>query len=143
MLNQEIKNCALNLLSRREHSAYELKQKLSQRQFDLSEIEEVLAALKELNLQSDERFAENYTHYRLERGFGPYRIGEELKARGVDQDLISAAIDFYSSNWLDAAKKVFLKKFPNFENDFLSSAKAKTFLKYRGFTLEQIRNILK
>ena len=56
-----IKACeiyALDLLARREHSGFELKQKLCVKNFASDEIAAVLEILKQKGFQSDERFAE-------------------------------------------------------------------------------------
>lgn len=132
------RNCALNLLARREHSKAELQKKLLAREFLREEVEEVTAALQSENLQSDERFAEAYINMRANRGFGPARISRELQERGVNDNLISE----YLSNidWQAKAKDVWQKKFRSkYPKDFAERAKQMAFLQYRGFITEQIQ----
>jgi regulatory protein len=141
-INSDLKDCALRLLARREHSQLELKQKLLQRGFAAHVIDEVIANLAEIGLQSDERFAENYVHFRAERGFGPRRLKEELRTRGVDAEIIARVIDVKADYWNEIAKKVFTKKFKLKPKDFSDRAKALAFLEYRGFSSANTKQIL-
>ena len=87
-LFSEIYNKALDILSRREHSVLELKQKL-QKKFDTEYvIEETISRLKKNNLLDDCRFSESYVVYRKRKGFGPIKISNELKLKGVAENLI-------------------------------------------------------
>lgn len=82
---------AIMLLSRREHSKAELKQKLVRRfgAEALLTIEETLARLAQENYQSDERFTESFITSRLQRGYGLNRIKLELRQKGIDQEGIN------------------------------------------------------
>jgi regulatory protein len=52
---RSIRVVAMDLLSRREHSTYELTQKLKKRGFDMDAIETALDRLQQENLLSDSR----------------------------------------------------------------------------------------
>ena len=82
------KSVAVKLLSRREHSALELRDKLAKREFDEDEIELAIDELQQGGWLSDERFAEAYIRMRQLKGFGPIRISMELNERGVDEGII-------------------------------------------------------
>ena len=83
-LFSEIYNKALDILSRREHSVLELKQKLQKNIIDTEyDIEETISRLKKNNLLNDYRFSESYVVYRKRKGFGPIKISNELKSKGV------------------------------------------------------------
>ena len=66
-----IYNKALDILSRREHSVLELKQKLKKKYDTEDDIEETISRLKKNNLLNDYRFSESYVVYRKRKGFGP------------------------------------------------------------------------
>ena len=51
---------AMQMLVRREHSVFELTQKLTNKAFDRADIEQALNLLIEQNYQSDERFATEF-----------------------------------------------------------------------------------
>lgn len=135
-----IKNCALGLLARREHSQYELRNKLKLRKFSDNLIVEVLKELTSENLQSDARFTEIYIRHRAEKGYGPLRIQAELRERGIVEESISQYLDESAEYWIEKITTVKRKKFGNkIPKDFSERAKQMRFLQYRGFTLEQIK----
>lgn len=139
----EAQRTAFNLLARREHSALELTQKLKQRGYSLTVIATVLNKLQQQNLQSDTRFVENYIHGRVNKGYGPLRIQQELQQRGVAFDLINIALDAYN-NWREYAEQVRRKRFgAKLPRDFSERAKQMRFLQYRGFAIEHINIIFK
>ena len=69
----------VNLLSRREYSEYELRCKMQEKAFDEETINAVIAHCQQKNWQNDKRFAENYLHFRSQRGYGINRIKQELE----------------------------------------------------------------
>jgi regulatory protein len=128
----------MNLLARREHSITELVRKLGT-DFDHDDIIIVIDKLTKANLQSDQRFAENYLRYRSQRGFGYQKIRQELKERGVDTELISAALAESDIDWFTLAAGVRCKRFGEQQPaDYKDRAKQQRFLQYRGFTHEHI-----
>lgn len=138
----KIRNLMLEMLSRREHSIWELKRKLVVRGYQSNLIEAVLVELCRDNLQSDQRFTENYIRSRVEHGFGPHRIAAELRERGVSTELIITCLkqeDQWDSRVIKARNKRFGQVIP-------SSLKERNqqirFLQYRGFTQEQINHAL-
>ena len=102
----------MDYLARREHSSYELTQKLSKKFPDTDQelICEVLAQLQKDNLQSDERFAEAYVRYRKTRGFAYNHIKADLGARRVDESTIDQHLYPDDSDWLTMLKAVLDKK---------------------------------
>jgi regulatory protein len=69
-----IYNKSLDLLSRREHSRKEIKDKLLLRFQSDDLIQTVLDKLETNNLINELRFAEAYTRSRKRKGFGPKKI---------------------------------------------------------------------
>jgi len=56
-------------------------------------MEAVVGRLKELNYLSDTRFAADYTRLRKENEkFGQRRVQQDLAAKGVDRELVGAAV---------------------------------------------------
>ena len=139
MTAQSLTARAVNLLARREHSQVELRKKLCKAKFEIDEIDVVIQKLAQIDLQSDLRFAENYLHYRSQRGFGSQKIKFELNERGVDKQTINAVFEQEDIDWfflaVIARNKRFGQKAPN---DLKDRAKQQRFLQYRGFTHEQI-----
>ncbi|MFW5450016.1 MAG: regulatory protein RecX [Methylophagaceae bacterium] len=139
MKKQSLKQRAMNLLARREHSIAELTTKLLKAEFEPDDINNIISKLTESDLQSDSRFAENYLRYRSNRGFGSQRIRQELKQRGVMVDIINAALKGADIDWFSLAMIVRCKRFgEQSPDDYKDRAKQQRFLQYRGFTHEQI-----
>lgn len=142
--HQKIRIKALDLLARREHSYYELMHKLRQRNFLEEDILAVLARLKQEKLLSDERFTECYIVSRQNKGFGPRRIQEELRQRGVDKQLINTSIVESDTIWFHLVRKVHQKYFKSKPTKIASDcAKMMRFLNSRGFTSEQIESVVR
>ncbi len=129
-------------MARREHSESELRQKLGRRGLDSDAISLIVAQLKEQGLQSDRRFAGSYIHSREHKGYGPRRIAQELRARGVAAEIIEGALAESAIDWSVLAAKLREKKFgPALPVDYAARMKQSNFLNYRGFTSEQIRAV--
>ena len=140
---QLIYNKSLDLISRREHSRYELMQKLNKRYPETQPlIEEVLDKLIVNNILDDERFAEMYINSRARKGFGPKKIEMELSSKHVESFIISSSLEAYD-NWIENAKKELLKKFKGIvPTDYQSKIKQKQFLFNRGFSTQIIDKVL-
>ncbi len=138
-----IYNKALDLVSRREHSQYELIQKLNKRFPEtMPIIEKVVKKLAVNNILNDERFAEMYLNSRARKGFGPKKIEMELNFKKVDSSFIAIAIAEYES-WTENAQNELLKKFKGVKpTDYNSKMKQKQFLFNRGFSSQIIERIL-
>ena len=135
-------NKALDIISRREHSKHELKNKLLKK-FDVPDlIDEVITKLIENNLINDSRYAHMYVLVRKRKGFGPKKIEFELMSRGINSSISSSAIEEEGA-WKEAAQKAFNKKFKNgASNQFKERNKQKSFLQNRGFSFEEIDSVL-
>ena len=136
-------NKALDLVSRREHSRHELRQKLNKRFPEtMPIIEEALDKLVLNNILDDERFVEMYLNARARKGFGPKKIEMELYSKKVDTMLIGNAIEAYES-WTENAENELKKKFKGIKpTDYKSKMKQKQFLFNRGFSTQIIERIL-
>lgn len=129
---------ALDFLARREHSEFELKQKLIRRDFIPEEIDALLNSLKEKGLLNEERFIQSYINRRSKLGFGPKHIAQGLKQCGI-KVLPDLVLDEENVYWEDLLKKVWLKKFkilPASSEDYVRQMR---FLLQRGFNSNQIR----
>ena len=127
----------MDFLSRREHSSKEIIKKLSPRVESKELLEEEIEKLKAEGLLSDERFAESYFQSRKNRGYGPLRIRNELKQRGVGDQIfypLSNEIE-WSDFALEALRKKVSGDMPTETKDIL---KLKRFLNYRGFDFQDI-----
>ena len=137
------KSVAVRLLSRREHSAFEIRDKLHKRDFDEAEIEQAVIQLQQGGWLSDERFAEAYIRMRQMKGFGPIRISIELNERGVNESIIGDYLYAGDEDWQQTLEQQYLKKYKNTSiADYNDRAKRIRFLQYRGFPLDAIYRIV-
>ncbi len=140
---RSLRDIAVGLLARREHSRQELLRKLVLRGCDQIDAESLIVKLAEEGLQSDERFAEVYTHSRKSRGYGPARIQAELKQRGIDDDLAHVCLNALSREWLEIARVQLEKKFGSQSLDsYQARIKPMRHLQNRGFSSDVIRKVL-
>ncbi len=140
---REIWEAALRLLARREYGAAELRQRLLRRGFLPEEVEKLLAELQEKGLQSDRRLVEGVTRRGLERGYGPLKVRDELRRRGVPDPLIDQVWQAIRPTWEEAGRQIYLRKFgPNPPSTVEERARRWRFLARRGFTAEQIASLL-
>lgn len=143
MAYPEIRKAAFDILARRENSRIMLSNKLLQRGFDPTEIEVVLRDLERECLQSDRRFAENYSRSKIECGFGPLYIENYLESHGVAKTLINEIMIENDGLWVDVIEAVLEKKFgAHIKKGEDGKRKQIKFLQCRGFTEEQIESVL-
>jgi regulatory protein len=143
ILRQTVRKKAMDLLMRREHAVAELQKKLNNRDYDAEIVAEVVAQLADEGLVSDARFAEAFVRYRANKGHGPQRIQSELRERGVSEKIQADYLDAGDAQWLERAAQVRCKRFGDASpEDFKERARQARFLQYRGFTSEQIREVL-
>ena len=132
----------IGLLSRREHSRKELVHKLLAKGTSVDTIKSVLDHLARENLQSDERFTEVYIHSRTQKGYGPVRLNQELRERGIEDNMIERCLDNFKIEWMEILTNVRNKKFgASPPADFKERSRQSHFLQYRGFTGDQIKNL--
>ncbi len=137
------KSVAVRLLSRREHSALEIRDKLLKREFDEDEVAQAITELQQGGWLSDERFAEAYIRMRQLKGFGPVRIAIELNERGVEEGIVDAYMHAGDNSWQQVLEQQYRKKYKNKPVvDYNDKAKRIRFLQYRGFTLDVIYQVV-
>jgi regulatory protein len=98
----------------------------------------VIETLRERRYLDDGRFAEAFVTAHADRGQGPHRIREELKAL-VPSDVAQAALAA-GPDWGALARRVRAAKFgPEAPPDWKTKARQARFLQYRGFSADHIR----
>lgn len=137
---------AIALLARREYSRAELATRLQAKQVPADEIDVCLDELAEKGWQSDARFAASFIRTRVLRGQGRRRIENDLRQRGVDGDVIRAALEDVveqeAIDWFELARDVLVRRFDSPSQTPKERAKRERFLLGRGFDFEQIRYAL-
>ncbi len=91
---EQLYTAALRALMRRAHSVFEMRQALERRAEQKSVVRRVLDRLKGERLLDDARYAGQFARHRADsRRQGRFRIARELRARGVPDRHIEAALE--------------------------------------------------
>ncbi|MWP62834.1 regulatory protein RecX [Gilliamella sp. Pas-s25] len=157
-LNKLILNKAVQLLAQRDHSSYELSQKITfffakkqqstdeESQSQLAklkiEIQDVIEYCINQNWINDEQYIEKYIVMRANKGYGKYKIAMELKQRGLSVDLSRQLLQRVNINWEDLAHQQLIKKLKqiNHKNNN-KKQKCIQFLISRGYTQDDIKAV--
>lgn len=135
---------ATRMLAGREHSVQEMTRKLLQKDFSAEIVDEVISSLVKARVLSDARFAEAYVRMRSAKGYGPSRIRNELRERGVEGETLEQGFEENAIDWVALAAETRARKFGEaLPDDFAGQAKQMRFLQYRGFTQAQINVAVK
>lgn len=130
-----IKARALRLLATREYSRAELEGKLSRHlgpEEDPAALTQALDELAAKGFIDEARVAESVLHRRAGR-LGATRVLQELRAKGLSEDLIEASADRLRATELERARAIWRKKFGALPRDAAERARQLRFLAARGF----------
>ena len=104
---------------------------------------QVVERLKAERLVSDERFIEGLIAARRRRGIGPLRVQQDLQRKGIPGEAIEQWLDPGGREWIELLHEVRRKKFGVKQpRNFSERAKQARFLQGRGFTFDQIQQVL-
>ncbi|MDT3672928.1 MAG: recombination regulator RecX [Aromatoleum sp.] len=140
-MSGDLKGKALRMLARREHSRAELARKLAA-EGTREDIHAVLDQLERSGLLSDARFAETFVSSRAAR-VGNARLRHDLRARGIADEVIAAALPAEADSETERAREVWRRKFDAPPVDRADYARQARFLQQRGFAVDIIRKVLK
>ncbi|MDP3677720.1 MAG: recombination regulator RecX, partial [Methylotenera sp.] len=144
---KSLRQRALDYLGKREYSYVELAQKLKAYAEETDEstaVEQVAAILDDFKTRgwlSDARFTEMLVHARKTK-FGSARVANELREKGVADDLIASAVAEVKVTELDNAREVCRKKYKTSPISREDWAKQARFLQSRGFGFDVIKKVL-
>ncbi|HVS27672.1 MAG TPA: recombination regulator RecX [Burkholderiales bacterium] len=133
---------ALRMLARREHSRLELQRKLAPHVAESDDIQGLLDDLETRGWLSEKRVVEQTVHTRRGR-YGVVRIIRELREKGVSEEAISAAKSQVRESELEAARAVWRKKFGKLPKSASERGKQIRFMQGRGFDLDVILKLLR
>jgi regulatory protein len=135
----ELRARALRLLARREHARRELEGKLAPHAGSSAELQSLISGLKQKNQLSEERYAEERAR-KLSRKYGAARIRQDLKAKGVHEELIARFSS--SQDELQKAKAILERKYRAPATTREEKARRMRFLQSRGFSATVIFTLL-
>jgi len=83
-------------------------------------------------------------HYRVQKGFGPLRIKNELSDKGIDNEIIQNQMESYESAWSELMQQQRIKKFgAEIPADYKEKMKQARFLQNRGFSPESVMRLFR
>ena len=135
----QLKDRALRYLARREHSRAELARKLAPRAASAEALDALLEELASKKQLSDARYAEERARS-LARKYGPAKIRQDLRSRGIADELIDA---LPLDGELELARQALSRRFRLPARTREEQAKRGRFLQGRGFSLEVIHRLLR
>jgi regulatory protein len=137
----DLRERALRLLARREHSRAELARKLESTGFVQQDIAPLLDEFETRNWLSDRRFAESYVADHRARA-GSVKLAYDLRQRGVSDAIIEVVLSENRDSELERAREVWKKKFGSSPTDRAGKARQMRFLQSRGFGADTIRRVI-
>ncbi len=137
-----LKARALRLLARREHSRAELARKLATHAEEGDDIDALLDELTRRGWLSDARFAEQSIRSKARR-FGPLKLAQQLRSRGVDEDTIAAGFRAAAADGASNLERVWRSRFHAPPADDRELARQTRFLQGRGFPLDEVLRFLR
>ena len=134
-------NCAVSLLSRRDHSENELMRKLREKGYGEGS-QEAVEKLKSSGYVDDERFCRMYAGELIRlKGYGKRRVEQELYRKGVSRETISNVLEeitFDNNALSDIIKRKYLSRMA----DEKGRSKAVNALMRLGYSYGEIRDAL-
>lgn len=132
---------AQDILSRREHSEFEVRTKMKRKRFSSTQIDDAVRKLKKLDLINDNNFSKVFVEQILNlKAVGPKWLTYKLKQRGIEQSIISYTIKeaFISGREAELAKQavsIWKRTHPLHVEDY---ERLRRHLAARGFSFESI-----
>lgn len=142
---QHARDLAWAALNRREHTAAELQRVLERKRADPADVSAILAELTAEGWLDDAAYARRFTEDRRHLdGWGSERIARRLRALGIDDGHIEAAVGQRSAaGERDAALALLRRRFPQPPDDARERNRALGVLVRRGYELELAHDVLR
>ena len=145
---KKAQRAALKYLSYRDRSEFEIRERLSQKEFSQEVVGEAVRWLTDLGYLNDERFALNWSRYRVStKKFGAYRLRNELSAKGITTEIIDQALRvvYSETNEGDLARTLAQKKISQLKgvDPKSKSRRLAQFLQRKGFPSDTVFKTVK
>lgn len=129
----------MGLLARREYSIQEIHRKLGS-EYSSAILQAVIQRCQELDWLNETRMMTLFIRSRANRGYGPIRVLQELRLKGLAAEQIKLALDASETDWFAIAKSQATRKVTDVASlDRIARGRLMAFLQRRGFTAEQAR----
>lgn len=141
----DCRNYALKLITFRDRTEKELRDKLREKGYDENTIEDEIVFLKDYGYIDDGRYAKSFTNDAISiKKWGRIRVYNELLKRGIDRETIAAALeDAFQDDSTDAVTAVLESRFK--EADLGNPRERTRIFNYfmrRGYAPEEIKGAM-
>ncbi|MFN8577898.1 MAG: regulatory protein RecX [Candidatus Sericytochromatia bacterium] len=138
---EDVFNYGIWLLSKKDYTINDLKEKLNNKTDNSEWINESLERLINSNYLNDKRFVENYLKDSYEyKQHGINKVKQELKQKGIDKELIENTILELEYDYFDLAYQCLSRKIRDSDlTDRKEKDRLTRFLLSRGFSFDMIR----
>jgi len=137
-----LKGRALRLLAQREHSRSELQTKLARYVQEGEDLAAILDELQAKDFINEGRVAESVVNRRAAR-LGTQRVLQELRCKGLDEELVRAAGRQLAGSELERARAVWRQRFGAAADTPAERARQMRFLAARGFAADVVRRVVR
>lgn len=139
---KEAYNKALELLTLKDYTSFEIKTKLNKKGYDDDVIENVIYKLIEYNFINDERYANNYLNYSLKhKKHGKNKIIYSLRQKGIDKSILNN-LNFDNDKEYEYALILGEKKFNKLTEDKNKKEKIYRYLLSRGYNIGAVLKVI-
>lgn len=138
------KNNAIRLLSAKDRSEQEVRERLILRGYDADIATEAVLQLKAMGYINDSLFAHKYVSDRLKlKPMSKKALAAELKKKGIKRDIIDEVLGECELDELSVAYRLAKKKFGKYNAaEPAVQRKIYSFLAYRGYSSDMIQDVL-
>lgn len=136
---------ALYLLEYRNYSKRELTEKIARTAASREAAQAAAGRMEELGLIDDRRFGEDYARELFSRkGYGARRAAQELRRKGLDQELVQELVEKYGSPEQSGEniRRVLEKKYPGWRADEKVRRRAFAALQRLGYSYQEVREAM-
>lgn len=136
---------ALYLLEYRNYSKRELTEKIARTAASREAAQAAAVRMEELGLIDDRRFGEDYARELFSRkGYGARRAAQELRRKGLDQELVQELVEKYGSPEQSGEniRRVLEKKYPGWREDEKVRRRAFVALQRLGYSYQEVREAM-
>ncbi len=136
---------ALYLLEYRNYSKRELTEKIARTAASREAAQAAAGRMEELGLIDDRRFGEDYAKELFSRkGYGARRAAQELRRKGLDQELVQELVEKYGSPEQSGEniRRVLEKKYPGWREDEKVRRRAFAALQRLGYSYQEVREAM-
>ena len=136
---------ALYLREYRNYSKRELTEKIARTAASREAAQAAAGRMEELGLIDDRRFGEDYARELFSRkGYGARRAAQELRRKGLDQELVQELVEKYGSPEQSGEniRRVLEKKYPGWRADEKVRRRAFAALQRLGYSYQEVREAM-